>query len=273
MKRALLFISFSITFFAVTAFAQEKAFDFDQTSGTNTLQAPDQLRRAAPPSKDATPQDLETQADEMRAKKDFADALDYYRAAIKKSDSAILENKAGLSELSLFHLSEAQHRFEKATKMNKTYGEAYNNLGVIYYLRRNYGKSIKSYARAVETAPDNAVFRKNMATSYFAKGDVDHALVEYEQAMQIDPDILTRQSSYAVSAGSGSPADRARFDFTIAKVFAKQGDTDRCLLYLRKAIEDGFPTIDDVYKQVEFAKVVKDPRFVTLMASKPQAVK
>src|SRR5205085_1685325 len=202
-----------------------------------------------------------------------ADALDYYRAAIKKHDTPVLENKAGLSEMSLFHLNEAQHRFDKATKMDHSYAEAYNNLGVIYYLHRNYGKSIKAYSRAVEVYPDNAVFRKNLGTSYFAKSEFDNALREYEMAMQIDPDILTRQSLYAVSAGSGSPTDRARFDFTIAKVFAKQGDTDRCLLYLRKALEDGFPTIDDVYKQAEFANIVKDPRFVTLMASKPQAVK
>src|SRR5436305_1910786 len=113
MIRARFLALFSIALFATATFAQEKVFIFDQTGASDTLQAPDQLRRAAPPSKTASAAELEDQGDQLRAKKNFADALDYYRAAIKKHDTPVLENKAGLSEMSLFHLNEAQHRFDK----------------------------------------------------------------------------------------------------------------------------------------------------------------
>jgi hypothetical protein len=54
----------------------------------------------------------------------------------------------------------------------------------------------------------------------------------------------------------------------IAKTFAKEGNTDRCLLYLTKAMEFGYKDINRVYKDDEFAQVRKDPRFTALMAKK-----
>ena len=54
----------------------------------------------------------------------------------------------------------------------------------------------------------------------------------------------------------------------IAKSFAREGNTDRCLLYLTKAMEFGFKDINRVYKDDEFAQVRKDPRFAELMAKK-----
>ena len=258
----------------LSLFAEDqKVSAFDQSTNSNTLQAPEQLRRVPPPSRTASVQDLEQQADELRLQKNYADALDYYRAAMKKQDSAVLENKAGISELQLLHVEDARQRFERAVKLDKKYADARNNLGVIYYVKHNYKKAIKTYREAIKDRPDSASFHSNLGSAYFARQEYDQASTEYMNAMQIDPDIFTRQSTTGISAKLGSPEDRAKFHFTIAKVFAQRGDADNCLLYLRKAIEDGFATIEDVYKQVEFAGILKDPRFVTLMAEKPQAVK
>ena len=66
-----------------------------------------------------------------------------------------------------------------------------------------------------------------------------------------------------------SPADRARYDFTVAKLYAKIGFSDQSLEYLRKAMEEGYKDFNDVYKDAEFAELRKDKRFTELMASKP----
>jgi tetratricopeptide (TPR) repeat protein len=245
----------------------------EQAVGTNALQMPDQLRRVPPPSKTASREELEAQADVLRSEKNYADAIDYYRAAMKKRDSAVLENKAGIAELQMQRVEDAKDRFEKAVKMDRTYPDALNNLGVAYYMKHNYKKAIKSYRQAIKERPESPSFHSNLGSAYFASKEFDRASLEYNTAMQIDPEIFTRQSTSGVSAKLGSPEDRAKFHFTIAKVFAQHGDTDNCILYLRKAMEDGFPAIDDVYKEAVFASILKDPRFVTLMASKPQAVK
>jgi hypothetical protein len=69
-----------------------------------------------------------------------------------------------------------------------------------------------------------------------------------------------------------SPDDRAKFSYVVAKLFAKQGNTDRSLEYLRRAMEEGYKGIDQVYKDDEFAGLRKDPRFTQLMASRPPAI-
>jgi len=69
-----------------------------------------------------------------------------------------------------------------------------------------------------------------------------------------------------------SPEDRARYHYVIAKMYALLGRTDRCLLYLRKALEEGYANIKDAYKDQEFAAIRKDPRFAALMQSKTAAL-
>ena len=58
----------------------------------------------------------------------------------------------------------------------------------------------------------------------------------------------------------------------MAKLYAKMGATDRCLEHLRRALEEGYKGIGDVYKDAEFAELRKDPRFAELMAARPPAI-
>src|ERR1041385_6699993 len=54
-----------------------------------------------PPPPNASPAELEHQGDMLRGEKNYLDALDYYRTAMQKSDTAILHNKIGVSLLLL----------------------------------------------------------------------------------------------------------------------------------------------------------------------------
>jgi hypothetical protein len=75
-----------------------------------------------------------------------------------------------------------------------------------------------------------------------------------------------------VQAMLPSPEDRARYEYVVAKLYAKMGVADRSLHYLRKAIEDGYKDIKNVYKDNEFSALRKDPRFTELMAAKTLAI-
>src|SRR3954465_7512273 len=98
MNRARLIALLATLLLSLPLAAQEtNAMTVEQSAGTNALQMPDQLRRVPPPSKTASARELESQADILRAEKNYADSLDYYRAAIKAHDSAVLENKAGIA--------------------------------------------------------------------------------------------------------------------------------------------------------------------------------
>lgn len=232
-----------------------------------------QVRVAESPDSAATPEALEQRGDELRGGKFYLDAIDYYRAAIKKDpNNARLLNKVGIAMLQMHRFDEAKKEFERSLKKDRAYANAYNNLGVIYYHDKKYSKAISLYARAIKLNPDSASFYSNMGTAYFAKKQFEDAMTAYSQAMKIDPNVFEGGSRTGIAGYISSPEDRARWDYVLAKLWAKAGDTDRCLEALKRAMEDGYKNIDEVYKDAEFAGMRKDPRFVELMASRPPGI-
>lgn len=236
----------------------------------STVVTPQQLRRAEPPPPNAPATELENSGDSLREQKMFSDALDYYKAALAKGPrTAALYNKLGIAELQLTRFGDARKDFERAIKMNRQFPEAYNNLGVVYYIQKKYKNAIKEYAKAVKLRDESASFHSNLGTAYFARKEFEKANAEYVRAMQIDPEIFDRRSQGGISAHLSSPEDRAHYDYVMAKLFAKNGYPDRSLEYLRKAMEEGYSKIDNVFKDAEFTELRKDKRFAELMAARP----
>jgi tetratricopeptide (TPR) repeat protein len=234
---------------------------------------PPPLHRAEPPAAGASAEQLESGGDQLRVEKNFLDAMDYYEAALKKSaNNAALFNKIGICQLMLQRYKEAKKSFEHSIKADSKHADAYNNLGVIYYQARNYNKAIKQYEKAIALQGDAASFYSNRGAAYFGKRKFDKAALDYSKAMEIDPDIFERVSRSGVMAQLPSPEDRAHYDYVLAKLYAKMGVPDRSLHYLKKAMEEGYKDIKDVYKDNEFTELRKDPRFGELMASKPTAI-
>jgi tetratricopeptide (TPR) repeat protein len=249
-------------------FAQTK-----QTPTTDQIQIAPPMRQVPAPSPEASAADLEKAGDTLRAEKNYLDAADYYRAAISKSpDSAALYNKLGISELMLQRFKEAGKEFQRAIKLDKKFSEAVNNLGVIDYERRKYGAAVKQYKKALVLQPDSASFYSNLGAAYFAKKDFERATQAYSQAVRLDPEIFERTSHSGIAAQMASPDDRAHYDYVLAKLYAKIGDRDHSLEFLRKSMEEGYKDVKNVYTDPEFAELRKDARFEQLMKSKPVAI-
>ena len=259
----------SFAFAAVCSFAQVQ-IPLSPDSTSITMTTPTQLRRIEPPSPTATVEQLEQRGDILRAEKYYADAIDYYEAGIRKSASpAQLLNKEGIAQLQMLHFTEAKHLFEQAIRRNTRYPEATNNLGVVHYNTRNYGKAIKFYRKAIIMNPESASFHSNLGTAYFTTHKYEKASQEYATALSLDPEIFERHSQAGITAHMSSPEDRARYSYVIAKMFATRGDAERCLLYLKKAMEEGFKVAESFQKDHEFAGFRKDPRFLTLLNHGP----
>ena len=234
---------------------------------------PPPMRRAAPPAPGASAEELERAGDALRAEKSYLDAIDYYEAAMKKApNTASLLNKMGICYLQLQRYKEARKLLEQSIKMDRSLAVAYNNLGVVYYSVHDYGKAIHRYEKAILLDPDAASYYSNLAAAYFSRKKYAEAALNYGKAIELDPDIFERTSRAGVQAQISSPQDLARFDYVMAKLYAKMGVADRSLKYLRKAMEEGYKDIGDVYKDGEFAQLRKDPRFAELMAAKPPAI-
>jgi tetratricopeptide (TPR) repeat protein len=235
----------------------------------------DQIQIAPPmtqvqsPPENASAEELEKRGDELRGRKQYLDAIDYYHAARKKAaESAPLFNKIGIAELMLQRYKDAGKSFEQAIKKDRRFGEAYNNLGVIQYERHKYGAAVKQYKKALELQPQSASFYSNLGAAYFARKEFEHASQAYAQAVRLDPEIFERTSHTGIAAQMASPEDRAHYDYVVAKLYAKMGDRDRSFQFLRKAMEDGYKGLKDVYTDPEFAELRADARFAELMKAK-----
>ena len=54
-----------------------------------------------------------------------------------------------------------------------------------------------------------------------------------------------------------SPEERAHYEYVVAKLYAKAGNDDRSLHYLKKAMEEGYKDIKNVYKDRSSAPCAK----------------
>jgi len=229
--------------------------------------------RVEAPSETATVAELEKRGDELRAVKDYLDAIDYFQAALNKDPhNAVITNKMGLSHLALQRYPLAGKCFRTATRLDRNYAEAYNNLGAIYYFQKNYGKAIKQYETALKLRPDSATFYGNMGAAYFAKKEPEKAMIAYIRALQLDPEVLSHSSRVGIAGQVTPQEERAFYDYIVAKAYAKLGLLDLSLQHLRKAMEEQYKDINKVYKDAEFAELRKDPRFTDLMTNKPPVV-
>jgi tetratricopeptide (TPR) repeat protein len=216
----------------------------------------------APVKPDAmTVSELEKAGDLARAEKDYDHAITYFQTAVSKDKkNAVLYNKLGLSYLKQGNLPEARSNFEKAAKRNKKYADALNNVGAVYYVQKNFGSAARSFKKALALDETRPVFHVNLGAAWFSQNKIDRAILEYSRALQLDPGALNQNSRGGVTAQISSPEERARYNYMLAKIYARLGDAEQCLHCLKKAKEDGYRNIANVYIDEEFSRLRQDPR-------------
>lgn len=221
---------------------------------------------ATPPQSDVnmnkmTAAELEKAGDDARTQKDYAHAIEYFQAAVGKDrKNATLYNKLGLAELRKDDLQSARTHFEKAAKLNSKYAEAVNNIGAVDYLRKNYKNAAKYFKKAAALNETHPTYHVNLGAAWFSQKKMDRAIVEYTRAIELDPEIFRRESRTGIAAQIASPEERAQFSYTLAKAYAKRGDVEGCLQCLRKAKEDGYRNLANVYRDEEFSRMRDNPR-------------
>jgi tetratricopeptide (TPR) repeat protein len=229
-------------------------------------QVTDGLRPAAifppEPKAEITP---ELRGDIMMARKMYREAIDYYKPGAEKS--AILANKTGIAYHQLLDLNNAKKYYQRAIKLNPKYPEAINNLGTVYYAQKSYRRAIDQYRKALRVSPNSASILSNLGTAYFARKKYEEALRLYQQALAINPDILESRSSQGSVVQERSVEEKAKFNYYMAKTYAKMGAVDRALQCVRRALEDGFKERMKFIEEPEFAALQDNVEFKQLMAT------
>jgi len=211
--------------------------------------------------KSMTVAELEKAGDDARAQKDYEHAIQYFQEALRKDKkNAGLYNKLGMAELKSGDLRTARANFERAAKVNPKFAEALNNVGAVFFMQKNFGSAAKYFKKAVALDETRATFHVNLGAAWFSQKKVDRAITEYSRALELDPEALERSARTGVTAQITTPEERAKFYYMLAKVQAKLGNTDNCLLCLKRAKESGYHDLANVYKDEEFSRLWNDQR-------------
>jgi tetratricopeptide (TPR) repeat protein len=207
----------------------------------------------------------ELKGDLERIHNNYILAISYYQAALRADPkNPIILNKLGISELKIGSRGAARRHFAQALKADSRNISALNNLGAVYYLDKKYKNAIKYLKEALELDETSAPAHLNLAEAWMGMNEVDRAMTEYARAIELDADILS-ESEAGVSARVSTPAQRARVNFLIAKAYAKRGNIDGAIEYLKRAKDGKFPDMGRVYQEQDFAVVWPDPRLQKLV--------
>jgi tetratricopeptide (TPR) repeat protein len=242
--------------------------------GASGLPQTESLAQAAAAATTQAPHPLgpEQRADIFMARRDYADAVDYYNRALRQdgltpNETAALWNKLGIALQQQDDFRSSRKAYKRAVKENPDSSEAWNNLGTTYFFERNYKKSIKYYQHAVALNPSMASFHANLGASYTRIKKYAESVEEYRIALTLDPTILSEHSAMAtILEPLRVDAD---YYYYLAKVFASLGRAPEAVRYLRRAFEDGFTNFKQLDADPDFRKISKDASYVALRRSPP----
>ncbi len=214
----------------------------------------------------------EQMADLYMVRKDYREAtLVYKRLADQNPHNPVYLNKLGIALHQQAALAMALKYYERASKADPSYADAQNNIGTIWYQRKRYGKAIKAYQKAIGIRNDMAVLYSNLAYAYFGDKKYEQAISSFRQALALDPQLFEHNSSRNGSLlQDRSVGDRGRFYYLLAKSFAEAGNLERCLIYLRKAKDEGYKELNAAKSDPAFSAVLKDPAIQAVFATKPE---
>jgi tetratricopeptide (TPR) repeat protein len=202
-------------------------------------------------------------------RKEYREAQDIFRRLT-------LEHPGNACRLSLHNqmlLSPALKCYQKSTQLDHHFADAQNDIGTIYYERKKFAKAIRSYKKAIDLQEDAAVFYLNLGYAYFGEKNYEESIAAFRKALQIDPETLERAKSRmgTVTQDRTINGDRARFYFLLAKSFGESGDRGRCLIYLKKARDEGYQDMTSVTSDPSFASVINDPAVQEFLLEKAPA--
>jgi tetratricopeptide (TPR) repeat protein len=212
----------------------------------------------------------EARGDVYMARKMYREAIESYEQA--PQTSAVVWNKLGIAYHQMLQLDAAMKRYRHAIRLDAKYPEAINNLGTIYYAEKHYSRAAGCYKRALKLAPGSASIYSNLGTAYFADKKYKEAWEAYNTAFQLDPEVFEHHNTYGVLLQERTVEERARFHYYLAKIYAKQGQNDRALQYIRKALEEGFTDRKKLLQDPEFAALRDLPEFKELLALEPRVL-
>lgn len=208
----------------------------------------------------------EEQGDLFMARRQYVAALEAYRHA--QLLSATNWVKIGVAYHHLFAMDAAMKAYEQALRLDSHNSDALNNMGAVLHGKRDYGAAIKYYKRALKYSPKSAAIYCNLGTTLFAAHKYKDAEKAYGHAFALDPKTFEHNSSATIDEGS-TREERIAQNYYLARTFARAGNHQLAILYLRKAFDEGFHDRRKLEGEQDFALLRTTMEFKQFMAQQP----
>lgn len=217
-----------------------------------------QTQEQPPPS--TSPIQKLVAVDQLVEEKDYEGAVRGYNEllAADPNNTQIL-NRIGNTYQALQRFRDAKKYYQRALKADPHFAAATNNIGCIYYSDKRYGKAARQYRKAIKMDSSVASFHSNLGYAYLGEKKYKEMMEEFRTAVSLDPTIFDQHNRSGTIVLERSVEDRGAFYFYLAKTYGQMGDTERCLLYLKKARDEHYKDILSVKTDPAFAPVRPKP--------------
>jgi tetratricopeptide (TPR) repeat protein len=203
------------------------------------------------------------QGDLYMARREYVAAIRAYQhAELQKS---ITWTKIGVAYHHLFAMDEAMKAYQMALRIDSHNADALNNVGAVYHAKRQYRTAAKFYKKALKYSPRSAAVYCNLGTTYFADHKYKDAEKAYGHAFAIDPNAFNHDTSASIDEGS-TKEERIAQNYYLARAFARAGQREQALFYLRKAFGEGFHDRRKLKDEQDFSMLRTTLEFKQLMA-------
>jgi tetratricopeptide (TPR) repeat protein len=195
----------------------------------------------------------------------YDDAIIEYKKSIEKDRyNAATLNRLGL----VFHqsqkLSEAERYYREALKQNPYFLEVLNNIGTVEYVRQHYDNALEQYQKALKIRAESPTVLLNMGACLFDMKRYDEAMKATQHALELDPKVLDKVSGFGTLIQTSRRSDPT-VSFYFAKIYAAQGDKERAISYLNRALDEGFSDFDKIKTEPSFMSLAKEEGFIKVL--------
>ncbi|MFZ2899462.1 MAG: tetratricopeptide repeat protein [Saprospiraceae bacterium] len=128
----------------------------------------------------------------------YEEALQYYAEALKRAETAVYWENAGLAHEAAGQEKEAEEAYRKAMALEPANAQFPNRMGVFHYANQRHEQAAGYYRKALELDPQNAIFHHNLALALDGQGLWEEAEKEYLAAIGLDANNATFPSFLGV---------------------------------------------------------------------------
>src|SRR5262245_2965630 len=207
----------------------------------------------------------ERRGDSFFARKMYEDAIIEYKKSIALDRyNASTSNRLGPVYHQSQKLSQAERYYPEAAKQNPYFLEVLNNIGTVEYARQRYENALEQYEKALKIRPESPIILLNLGACLFDMKRYDEALKATRHALEIDPRVLDKVSGFGTLIQTSRRSDPV-VSFYYAKVYAAQGDKERAISYLNRALDEGFKEFDKIKTEPAFRVLSGEEGYTKLM--------